>query len=171
MFLYTSDLHLFHENIIKLCNRPFKNIEEMHETIKNNWNNKVKVDDTVIIGGDIGFPKDRKNIDAVVQFIDSLNGEKILVIGNHDGKLLKNQKFRDCFISINQYLEINDNDKKVIIFHYPIEEWNGYFRNTIHLFGHVHNNENNLQKIKNRYNIGVDVNNFIPMTLNELIKK
>ena len=42
MIFFTSDLHLGHENCIRLCNRPFSSIEEMDETLIENWNRKVQ---------------------------------------------------------------------------------------------------------------------------------
>ena len=41
MKYYISDLNLFHSNSIKFDNRPFDSVEEMHETIRNRWNEKV----------------------------------------------------------------------------------------------------------------------------------
>ena len=38
MIFYTADLHLSHEAIIRYCGRPFETVEEMNETIVNNWN-------------------------------------------------------------------------------------------------------------------------------------
>ena len=54
-------------------------------------------------------------------------------------------------------------------------EWNGYFRNSIHLYGHIHNNvENNAYKIMrnidNAYNVGVDIINYMPQRLEDVIK-
>lgn len=54
MIFFTSDLHLGHENCIRLCNRPFSSIEEMDETLIENWNYKVTGKDTVYIEP---FPK------------------------------------------------------------------------------------------------------------------
>ena len=53
MIFFTSDLHLGHENCIRLCNRPFSSIEEMDETLMENWNHKVTGTDTVYILGDL----------------------------------------------------------------------------------------------------------------------
>lgn len=55
MNYYISDMHLFHENSIRFDNRPFVNLDDMHETIKTKWNSKITNGDNVYILGDISF--------------------------------------------------------------------------------------------------------------------
>lgn len=59
MIYFTSDLHLGHKNIIRLCNRPFSSIEEMDAVLIENWNRKVHQNDTVYILGDLMFRSEK----------------------------------------------------------------------------------------------------------------
>ena len=54
MIYLTSDLHFNHENILRYEpeSRPFTSIKEMNETLIRNWNNVVKVTDTLYVLGD-----------------------------------------------------------------------------------------------------------------------
>ena len=45
MTLFVSDLHLGHKNIVDLCNRPFKDVDEMDSALIEKWNRKVKKND------------------------------------------------------------------------------------------------------------------------------
>ena len=79
------------------------------------------------------------------------------------------------FVDIKHYDKINDNGRQVVLCHYPIAEWDGYFKGVYHLYGHVHNNFANpwykiMGSLKNCYNVGVDVCDYKPVTLDELIK-
>ena len=49
MKYYISDLHLFHENAIAFDPRPFASLQEMHDTILKNWNDRVTNGDMVYI--------------------------------------------------------------------------------------------------------------------------
>ena len=51
----TSDTHFGHANIIRLCNRPFKDVEEMNEKLIENWNKVVPEDGTVFHLGEFAF--------------------------------------------------------------------------------------------------------------------
>jgi calcineurin-like phosphoesterase family protein len=76
---FVSDLHFGHFNIIKYCNRPYTDVFQMNEAIVDIWNKTVKPEDTVYIIGD--FSLNAKYVDI---YIPKLNGNKILILGNHD---------------------------------------------------------------------------------------
>lgn len=168
MIYYTSDLHIGHENIIRLCKRPYSNDREMSVDLIRRWNNKVTTNDTIYILGDMFFKYE--DIEVVKTILKQLNGKKILIKGNHDN-FLNQIKWQDYFSAVKDVMKIKDNGRDVILMHYPIEEWDGFFRGTYHLYGHVHNNDNGLRKIERRYNVGIDVNDFEPKTLDELIER
>jgi calcineurin-like phosphoesterase family protein len=168
MKFYTSDLHFGHDNIIRLCRRPFKNSQEMKYKLIQNWNKKVKPDDEVYILGDLFFKLNDKQ--EIHNILSSLNGKKYLIRGNHD-RWANDKDFQKYFEWIKMYYEITDDEREVILFHYPIAEWNGFYHNSYHLYGHVHNQEKNLFINSTKcFNVGIDVNNFEPKTLNELIE-
>lgn len=77
---FTADLHLGHDNIIEHCDRPFRNLDEMHEAIIARWNERVAPDDTVWLLGDVALG-DREQ---TLPLVRRLHGHKRLVAGNHD---------------------------------------------------------------------------------------
>ncbi len=165
---YISDMHFFDEDIIRTANRPHKDIKEMHTDIIIKWNKAVKKEDTVYILGDVGVPNNMSEEKELIKILNSLNGEKILIIGNHDRALLERKSFRDCFSHIKEYLRVYENGKRIILFHCPIEEWEGMRKKSIHFHGHIH--KKFISDIKNRYHVGCDVQKFTPLTLDEIIK-
>ncbi|MBR1803118.1 MAG: metallophosphoesterase [Clostridia bacterium] len=60
------------------------NWEGHSEKIKNNWINKVKPEDTVILPGDFSWATYLSNADEDFAFLNELPGKKILLKGNHD---------------------------------------------------------------------------------------
>lgn len=168
MIYYTSDLHIGHENIIRLCKRPYNSTHQMNTDIIYKWNQKVKPEDTVYILGDMFFKF--QDIQYVKDVLKMLNGKKILIKGNHDN-FLNQIRWQDYFSAVKDVMKIKDGGRDVVLMHYPIEEWDGFFRGSYHLYGHVHNSNNGLRKIERRYNVGVDVNDFEPKNLDELIER
>lgn len=165
---YTSDLHFGHYNIIKYENRPFNSIESMTEGLIQNWNSKLTKNDIVYILGDFAFQNRVNSIEDIQNILLRLNGEKHLIIGNHDNWVNKKQFNPRLFESINYYLEIKDKSRDVILCHYPIENWNGMTYGSIHLHGHLHSNPTTLNR-KNRFNVGTDNWNYFPVTLDEIL--
>ena len=171
MIYYTADLHLNHQAVIRYCNRPFETVEEMNETIVSNWNKTVNKNDDVYIVGDVIF----KLKSDMPLYLDRMNGTKHLITGNHDKQTLKKKQFTEQFASIDEYLVIDDQNRKVVLFHYPIIEWDGCFRGAYHIYGHIHNSNNTanmvMKTIPNAFNAGVDLNDFSPQTLSQLIER
>lgn len=94
--LFTGDLHLGHENVIKFDNRPFETVEEMDAELIRRWNNKVDKGDLVYVLGDMIWKA--RNDDAP-SLIKSLNGQIILIKGNHD-RFLHNAKAKAALSGI-----------------------------------------------------------------------
>lgn len=169
MNYFIGDMHFGHSNIIRLNNRPFSSVEEMDETIISNWNSRVRPEDTVYILGDFSY----RSVGNPCDILDKLKGRKVLIEGNHDFKNLKNFEFRKRFVEVKSIMSIVENSERIILCHYPMLEWDGYFRGSWHIHGHIHNNVSNkcfgyLLNEPNALNAGVDVTNFMPVTFNEL---
>lgn len=169
MNYYIADTHFGHANIIKLSHRPFNTINEMDETLINNWNSKVTDDDDIYILGDFSY----KSKDPVA-YLKRLKGKKHLIVGNHDSLLLKDPNSKDYFVEIADMKMITDNGTQIVLCHYPLVEWNGYYKGVLHFYGHVHNTFYNettkyARSMKNAYNIGVDIIGFEPCSLTEIV--
>jgi calcineurin-like phosphoesterase family protein len=55
-----SDTHFDHQNIIKYCHRPFRDVRQMNKAMMRNWNNTVKARDTVYFLGDWTYGRRHK---------------------------------------------------------------------------------------------------------------
>ena len=144
MYFYTSDLHLGHKNVIDFDNRPFNSVEEMDETLINNWNNTVSHKDTVYIIGDFCLGKEEQ----IISYLKRLKGKKILIKGNHDRITSSVAKY---YVNICDYKEMKFDGKRVILCHYPIPFYRSDYSNTTFmLYGHVHNTFEEQQLIKLR---------------------
>ena len=174
MIVFTSDLHLGHKNIVNLCNRPFNDIDEMDIEIIENWNRKVKKNDVVYLIGDVVWDKKK-----VAYYMEQLSGKKILIAGNHDSTWIKREECQKYFEEIVPYLEVHLNGHPITMCHYPMLEWRasreeaerkiGYL-----IHGHIHNRiaeeYRQLFLLRNALNAGADVNGFVPVTFDELLK-
>ncbi len=164
---FSSDYHFYHKNVIKYCNRPFNNVEEMNEKIISNHNKLVRPSDTTYMLGDIAFVSD---IQDAVKILSRMNGRKVLISGNHDSRNLKDKSFRDCFEKISPLLEIKIDGQLIVLCHYSMNVWNKSHHKSFHLFGHSHgsmpDNPNSLS-----FDVGVDTNDFYPYTYQQIKDK
>jgi calcineurin-like phosphoesterase family protein len=172
MIYFTSDLHFYHEKIIHHCNRPFRDAQEMNEIIIKNWNNTVSPDDEVYILGDVTM----KGPEQAFAVLSRLSGKKYLLRGNHDSFVENSewQQYAWLFQWVKDYAELTWENRQFVLFHYPLAEWNGFYKGAIHLHGHQHNkpvyNHQQLQAGLLRYDVGVDANGFKPVSAEEMIK-
>ena len=170
MNLYISDLHFGHRNVINFDNRPFLDAEEMDQALIKLWNSRVNADDNVYIVGDFCY----RNENAAEWYLRQLKGHKHLIIGNHDGVTLKNEKAMAYFESVDKMMHVSDDGKQICLCHFPIAEWNGYYKGSWHIYGHIHNSRNEtyeFMKTKERaLNAAACINNYTPVSMNELIR-
>ena len=165
MIWFTSDLHLGHANAIQFCDRPFETVEKMNRTLIRSYNSRVAKNDTVYILGDLSF---RIPVEEANDLIRQLKGKKILLRGNHD-------KTYDptLFEAIYDFYELKGYYKyPIALMHYPMVEWPKSRHGSLHLHGHQHNkftyNEQMKQEGILRYDVGVDANDYCPVSLNAI---
>jgi calcineurin-like phosphoesterase family protein len=78
---FTADYHIGHANILKYCNRPFQDVEEMDESILENFDSLIEKNSIIFFLGDIAFGDDltRRVLTLMLQ-----KGEVHFIRGNHD---------------------------------------------------------------------------------------
>ncbi len=162
----SGDYHLGHFNIIKYANRPFKTLEKMNEAIIRNHNARVKLEDNFIHNGDFCFrntPGGKNGEGSIIKafyYIKQLNGNKTFMRGNHDSN---NSLKTNIHRVILEYANV-----KICIVHNPTHASRYY---PINLVAHIHNAWKIKRFGKNSllYNVGVDVHNYMPINLEEIM--
>lgn len=164
---FTSDLHFFHNNIIKFCNRPFGSVDHMNDMLIHNWNTVVGEEDHVWMLGDFSFGKPAQT--AVV--LERLKGIKHLVVGNHDRKgssdVLFNRDWNQYFVDRHDYYRLKIGEHKFVLCHFPFAAWE---RGYINLHGHWHQPAGYKNKYR-QYDVGVDANNYTPILMEDAVKR
>lgn len=181
---FTSDLHFGHENVIRFDNRPFNTVEEMDEEMIKHWNAKVGKGDIVYVLGDFIW---KAATNEAVSIIRRLNGQIILIKGNHD-RFLHNAAAKKALAGIKDYDDIcvtleDGTTRRCILSHYFIPFYNGHRYQAIHLHGHSHLTEEAAEEIRittelnekgydlKIYNVGCMYWNYTPVTLDEILER
>jgi len=160
---FTADTHFNHSNIIQFCNRPFQSAEEMNEVLITNWNAKVKEEDIVYHLGDFGYGE-------LGEILDRLNGKVYYIPSfeyTHESVL---RGYGDRFAQVSPLMNISVKkayDVTITLCHYCMRKWAKEHYNHWHLFGHSHGK---LDPIGKSHDVGVDNNNFFPLSLEEIAK-
>jgi len=177
----TSDTHFFHENIIKYCERPFKDAEEMNMVLVKNWNKAVGPEDDVFVVGDFALPKGEHEMKFVKleELVRRLNGKKHLILGNHD-YFEPDEYLLAGFEDVQWgFTNLTLNNHLFTLCHYQMTSWYNSHKGAMHLFGHEHWKRQHEPKhsiyaemrwSERKFNVCADANNFKPLDLNDVIR-
>lgn len=176
---FTSDQHHYHKNIIRYCQRPFNNLDEMTEELIKRWNEVVPEDGIVFNLGDFIFGGSKVMRDIVGR----LNGKQYFIYGNHDYGV-STDVLDELFEWHGKSAKIMIGHHKIYLQHFPYlcfdGAWNGE-KATWQLYGHCHSKKGSMgidvQRLANcfptQYDVGVDNNNYYPVSfenVKEIIK-
>lgn len=168
MIFYIADCHFGDAKVINFSSRPFRTLKEMDQTMLDRWQEKVNPEDDVYILGDLVCRSNQPEY-----YLKQLPGRLHLILGNHDQAIVRQLHLQKYFEEIHNYQVIHDGSHRIVLFHYPILEWDGYYYGTWHIYGHIHNHPSKTQKrvgvLGKALNAGVDITNFSPMTFDELV--
>lgn len=187
---FTSDLHIGHTNSLKFDNRPFKDLQDMHRVLVNNYNSCVSENDICYFLGDVGVT----NNTTLNSIVSKLNGTKVLILGNHDKGV--NSMYSVGFDAVLYSATLYIANERVTMSHCPLpgipreittgmrgatlgENWHGESRHKqysvpnegqFHLHGHIHSpNNGKSQKILDKqYDVGVPANNYRPVSISTI---
>lgn len=152
-----SDHHFGHENIIDYTKRPFDSVEEMNTYMIKQWNKVVAPGDTLYHLGDfsIGVKEDEMK-----ELVNKLNGNIILIRGNHDRygtKKLLGFGFKEV---VNKRKELDN----FILSHEPLDPYK--LNGKINIHGHIHNNS--MKSSDKYFNVSVEQLDYTPILLSTI---
>ena len=161
-----SDTHFGHAGVCRFLRedgtklRPWDNPEEMDEYMVEAWNKKVRPNYKVYHLGDVVINR------RALKILALLNGDKVLIRGNHD--IFRDTEYRHYFREIRAYHVMNG----MILSHIPIHSDSlGRFGTNIH--GHLHSNR--VMKdgvVDTRYHcVCVEQTDFAPILFEDVIKR
>lgn len=151
----------------------------MNEALIFNWNSVVNPQDIVFHLGDFSFASNGE----WKKILERLNGKIHLIVGNHDEHNYPGPQIFRMFETVSYQKHLVIDKKHVILNHYPFLCYAGTYRKkkdiVIQLYGHVHSGPNNEGLDKERlkicfpyqYDVGVDNNNYTPISWEELLLK
>lgn len=187
MIWFTADLHLGHDRIRELANRPFSSVEEMNTELVDRWNAYVCPNDTTYILGDVALGK----LTDSLEYLPAMNGRKILIAGNHD-RVFKGhepqyiERFRPVyaqyFDEIHDQLVLSIGDELFRLSHLPyvgdshdddrFVNYRPVDDGIPLLCGHVHDAWKSMRTPGGTImiNMGVDVCGFAPVSSDQVLR-
>lgn len=188
---FTSDWHVGHKNCLKFDKRPFDTVEDMHETLVKNFNKYVPRHGITYFLGDMGLTSN----ELLRSVVERLNGTKILVRGNHDGKM--DSMYNAGFDVVIEKAQITIGQNIVTMSHCPLrgvfredvtgmrnaqktDMWHGEHKHKykysfedfgqFHLHGHIHSRKDRNKIVDGRQmDVGVPAWNYKPVPISEVV--
>lgn len=171
MIYFTSDLHFGHDKPFLFEPRGFSSIIEHDMGIIDNWNKRICENDTVYILGDLMMGV---NHSANIDKINSLNGHKILLRGNHDSDL-KMKLYKE-----NGIIFPSDGVWGSLL---SLKKWNFFLSHLPTLCGNLDDRHHGLYGLHGHthsqdrfefmqfrsYNVALDAHNNFPVSIDEII--
>lgn len=158
MNFVTADPHFGHDNVIQYCKRPFKNSKEMDKQLIKNFNEVVREQDDLFILGDFSL-KQPKYFHYYTEIFGRIRGKVHIVAGNHEELKFYNYIKAGATSFHFPYIEIED----FILVHDPA--LSQVDRTRVFLVGHIHDL---FVTQKNCINVGVDVHDFKPLSMDQI---
>ena len=166
---FSSDHHFYHVKIRDFhpIPRASYSIEDMNERIIKAHNSKVRVNHIVYFLGDFSFG----NEEQTLKIVKRLNGQKHLILGNHD-KVIKNSSLIQAeFESVQDYKVVKFNKERIVLSHFPFRQWEGMHKGSYHLYGHCHNSIENIPYGKSM-DVGIETrDDYAPWSFSEIHRK
>jgi len=157
---FTSDTHFGHGGALGIYRRPFESVAAMDAALIENWNRTVGPEDEIWHLGDFAI---RPRPGRVGELLAALNGEKHLVTGNNDPP---ETLAAAGWASVQPYAELIEDGRRLILCHYAFRTWRDMDKGAVDLHGHSHGK---LKGLPRQWDVGVDVWNFRPVTLAEIL--
>lgn len=163
---FCSDHHFYQERILTFKRedgtplREFDDVEHMHEIMVQRHNSVVRASDKVYFLGDVSMARSAGGL----EILGRLNGEKVLIKGNHD--LCTAHQYLEHFKDIRACHQFEG----VLLSHIPIHvESLGRWGLNIH--GHLHYRRVLLPDgtlDKRYYNVSMECINYTPISLEQV---
>lgn len=166
---FTADHHFYHANIIRYCNRPFKNTSHMNEIMIERWNEVVRNGDDVYYLGDFCMG------DRAEQIVERLKGTIHFLEGSHDkwmrraitryaGDVWRKHEFLPPLHVLKVSAFRGGFGEKIVLCHYAMRSWPHSFHGSLQLYGHSHGRLE-ATRLPRQMDVGVDCHGFYPVAL------
>lgn len=155
---FTADTHFGHGGARGLYRRPFPTVAAVDAAMEARWNATVAEADTVFHLGDFAVGHR-----APGALLDRLHGRKHLVPGNNDPDAVR---ALDAWASVLPYREEVVDGVAVVLCHYALRSWRDMAKGALNLHGHSHGR---LARMRRQFDVGVDVRDFRPVSVAELL--